>query len=90
MSRIKLLIGILVVVLIAAGAYAFAHRRDKKGDMRRLFNVRINALLETHNISYSAFMGALKKKNILVDRKILADLAAHNPDSFKRLIAKTA
>ena len=61
-----------------AGAYAFAHRRDKKGEMRRLFNVRINAALETQNLSYSKFIDALKKKNITLDRKILSTLAAAN------------
>lgn len=74
--------------LLHAGAYAFAHRRDKKGDFRRLWNVRINAALKEHGISYSVFMGALKKKNIAVNRKMLSEMAAINPESFKRLVAK--
>ncbi len=69
-----------------AGAYAFAHRRDKKNDFRKLWTVRINAALETHGLSYSKFMGALKKKGIAVDRKILATLAAQNPESFERIV----
>jgi large subunit ribosomal protein L20 len=70
-----------------AGTYAFAHRRDKKGDFRRLWNVRINAALGD-GMSYSKFIDALKKKGIGVDRKILATLAAEKPGSFKRLISQ--
>lgn len=68
-----------------AGAYAFAHRRDKKGDFRRLWNVRINAALRPLGHSYSTFIGALKKKEIGLDRKILATLAADHPEVFKKV-----
>ncbi len=71
-----------------AGAHAFAHRRDKKGDMRRLFNVKINAALRPEGFSYSKFIGEMKKKNIDIDRKILADLAENNPDTFKRVVSQ--
>ncbi len=71
-----------------AGAYAFAHRRDKKGDMRRLFNVKINAGVRPEGLTYSKFIDALKKKNIEVDRKILANLAEFNPETFKRVLAQ--
>ncbi len=71
-----------------AGAYAFAHRRDKKGVNRRLWNVKINALVREDGLSYSRFIDALHKKNIEVDRKILALLAEHNPDTFKRVVAQ--
>jgi large subunit ribosomal protein L20 len=71
-----------------AGAYAFAHRRDKKGVNRRLWNVKINALVRGEGLSYSKFIDALHKKNIAVDRKILADLAENNPDTFKRVVAQ--
>ena len=74
--------------IMHAGAYAFAHRRDKKGDMRRLFNVRINAALDAQGVSYSKFIDALKKKSIALDRKILSDLAANNPETFKRVLAE--
>lgn len=74
--------------MMHAGAYAFAHRRDKKGVNRRLWNVKINASLRAEGLTYSKFIGALKKKNIEVDRKILADLAEHNPDTFKRVLAQ--
>lgn len=70
-----------------AGTYAFAHRRDKKNDMRKLWNVRINAALG-EQLSYSKFIGALKKKGIEVDRKILASLAETKPESFKRILSQ--
>lgn len=73
-----------------AGTYAFAHRRDKKGDMRRLWNVRLNAFLNQNGLSYSKFMGALKKKNILLNRKILSELAASRPETFKKILAEVA
>ena len=69
-------------------ASAFIHRRDKKGDFRRLWNVRINSALRPHGLSYSKFMGALKKKNIIIDRKILAELAQTSPATFERIIAQ--
>ncbi|MBU6426774.1 50S ribosomal protein L20 [Patescibacteria group bacterium] len=72
--------------LAHAGAYAFAHRRDKKGDFRRLWNVKINAALRPLGLSYSKFIGAAKKKNIALDRKSLAHLAEFNSDAFKRVV----
>lgn len=74
--------------LVHAGRYAFAHRRDKKNDFRRLWSVQIGSVLKTKNISYSKFIGAMKKKNILVDRKIMATLAEYHPGSFNRLVAE--
>jgi large subunit ribosomal protein L20 len=68
-----------------AGAYAFAHRRDKKGDFRRLWNVRINAGLRPLGHSYSKFIGGLKKKNITLDRKVLSQIASENPETFKQI-----
>ncbi len=70
-----------------AGTYAFAHRRDKKGEARRLWNVRINAALG-EDMSYSKFMGALKKAGITLDRKVLSTIAQDHPESFKRIVAK--
>ena len=72
--------------IMHAGSSAFAHRRDKKGDFRRLWNVRINAALADSSFSYSTFISALKKKNIAVDRKILATLAEFKPESFRRIV----
>ena len=75
-----------------AGKYAFAHRRDKKNDFRRLWNVRINAGLGQINdqLSYSKFIGALNKKGIKVNRKMLSELAEKSPRSFEAIVKKTA
>ncbi|HET8574980.1 MAG TPA: 50S ribosomal protein L20 [Candidatus Paceibacterota bacterium] len=73
-----------------AGNHAFAHRRDKKNDYRRLWQVQINAYLrELGAPSYSKFMGLLKKKEIGVNRKMLALLARENPEAFQAIIEKT-
>jgi large subunit ribosomal protein L20 len=77
-----------VEAIAHAGAYAFAHRRDKKGDMRNLWNIKINAAVRPEGLSYSKFINALKKKNVEVDRKILADLAENNLETFKRVVAQ--
>ena len=69
-----------------AGTYSFAHRRDKKGDMRRLWNVKMSASLKEQGTSYSKFINALKKSGIALDRKILAHLAEHNPETFKKVL----
>jgi large subunit ribosomal protein L20 len=69
-----------------AGAHAFAHRRKKKGDFRRLWQVRIGAALKEYDLSYSKFVGGLKKKNIEVDRKILSQIAKESPETFKRVV----
>ncbi len=71
-----------------AGAYAFAHRKDKKNDFRKLWNVKINAALREQGLTYSKFIGTLKKKNVLVNRKMLATLAEEHPILFKNLIAE--
>ena len=69
-----------------AGAHAFAHRRDKKAVFRRLWTVKMNAALRPLGFSYSKFIDALKKKNITLDRKILAGLAEHHPDTFANVV----
>jgi len=71
-----------------AGTYAFAHRRDKKNDQRQLWEVRINAMVREHGMSYSKFIGALKKSNIELDRKILSELAQNSPAIFKKIVDK--
>jgi large subunit ribosomal protein L20 len=75
--------------IVHAGKYSFAHRRDKKNDFRRLWSVRINAGLG-QDLSYSKFIGALTKKGIKVNRKMLAELAEKSPETFSRLIKKVA
>jgi large subunit ribosomal protein L20 len=74
--------------LLHAGNYAFAHRRDKKSDNRKLWNVKINAGARELGISYSKLIDSLKKKKIELDRKILADLAENNVETFKRVLSK--
>lgn len=69
-----------------AGNHAFAHRRKKKGDFRRLWTVRLNAALRPLGFSYSRFIDALKKKNIALDRKVLSQIAHEQPDTFKRIV----
>ncbi|MEK7227585.1 MAG: 50S ribosomal protein L20 [Patescibacteria group bacterium] len=69
-----------------AGSYSFEHRKDKKGDFRRLWNVRMAALLKENGMSYSRFIPLLKKNNVALDRKILADLAQHHPETFKKIL----
>jgi large subunit ribosomal protein L20 len=69
-----------------AEAHAFRDRRDKKGTRRNEWIIKINAVLDAKGISYSKFMGAFKKKGILIDRKILADLAEHHPAIFDRIV----
>lgn len=70
-----------------AGTYAFAHRRDKKGDMRRLWNVRLNSALRENDSTYSKFIGAMKKKGMNINRKMLSEIAHQSPESFKRIVA---
>jgi len=71
---------------VHAGTYSFAHRRDKKGDIRRKWQIQMGAALQSLDHSFSTFIGALKKKNIELDRKILANLAETDRDSFKRIV----
>ncbi|MFA6006770.1 MAG: 50S ribosomal protein L20 [Candidatus Paceibacterota bacterium] len=69
--------------LAHAYQYAFGHRRDKKRDMRALFQTKIGAESKKHGISFSKLMGNLKKKNVELDRKVLATLAADYPKVFE-------
>ena len=77
-----------ITAIMHAGANAFAHRRDKKGDMRRLWNVRINAALRENGTTYSKFIDVLTKKKIEINRKMLSSIAQENPETFKRLMAQ--
>jgi len=74
--------------LFSGAMRSFNDRRERKGDMRRLWIVRINAAARQHGLSYSVFMGGLKKAGIELDRKILADLAVRNPEAFAALVEK--
>ena len=67
--------------------YSFAHRKDKKGDYRMLWIQRINAACRAQGITYSRFIAALKKANIALDRKSLADLAVSDAKAFNAVLA---
>lgn len=68
--------------------YAYRDRKRKKRDFRRLWQVKINAGAREHGLTYSKFINGLKKANIELDRKILANLAEHKPEVFKKIIEK--
>ena len=72
--------------VMRALAYAYAHRRTRKRDMRRLWIVRINAAARQHGMSYSRLMNALRLAGIGLDRKQLADLAVRDAAAFSRLV----
>ncbi|MBP9711732.1 MAG: 50S ribosomal protein L20 [Candidatus Pacebacteria bacterium] len=72
--------------LLHAGSYSFAHRKDKKSHIRKLWNIKINAGARELGMSYSKMIGALKKKNIELDRKILSDFAQNHPETFARVM----
>ena len=67
--------------------YAFRDRRSRKRDMRRLWIIRINAASRLNGLSYSKLVNGLKKANVVVDRKILADIAVRDPQTFTKLVA---
>ena len=69
-----------------AGAYAFAHRRDKKNDFRRLWTVRLNAALRAAGTTFSQFQGKMNKGHITLNRKMLSEIAHHHPKSFDRVV----
>ncbi len=74
--------------IFKAGTYAFRDRRKKKSGFRALWNIRINAAVRAAGFpSYSRFIDALKKRNIALDRKILAQLAKDHPETFNRIVA---
>lgn len=74
--------------LFHAGVYAFAHRRDKKNNFRMLWQTRISAALAPHSISYSKFMGIVHKKGIVLNRKMLAQIANDHPKTFERIVTQ--
>ena len=68
--------------------YSYRDRRTRKRDFRRLWIIRIKAAAETNGISYSRFIHGLKQLDIELDRKILADLAVHSPQTFGELVQR--
>jgi large subunit ribosomal protein L20 len=72
--------------MLKALSYAYRHRRERKGDMRRLWILRINAAARAQGLSYSQLMDGLKKSGVEVNRKILADMAVRDPATFTNLV----
>lgn len=68
-------------------SYAYRHRRERKGDMRRLWICRINAAARLEGLSYSQFINSLKRAQVEVNRKMLAEMAVRDPVAFSRLVA---
>jgi len=81
-SRLKL----AKQAMIKAGQNAYFDRKRKKTDFRQVWIVRMNAALELKGVSYSKFIGALKKQNIELDRKVLSEIAANEPKAFAELV----
>ena len=66
-------------------SYAYAHRRERKGDMRRLWISRVNAASRSHGLLYSQLMNGLRKAGVEINRKMLADIAVREPEAFASL-----
>ena len=77
--------------MLKAYSYAFAHRRERKGDMRKLWNIKINAAARANGITYSKLIHGLRLSGVEVNRKMLADLAMRDADAFAQIVetAKT-
>lgn len=71
-----------------AGAHAFRDRRKKKRNFRALWQIKINAFVREHGLSYSVFIAGLKSSNIEIDRKMLADLAVNNKKVLAQIVEK--
>lgn len=69
-----------------AGRNAFRDRRKKKGEKRQLWQIKINGALEQYGVSFSSFVNLLKGKNVELNRKVLADMAENNPETFERIV----
>lgn len=74
--------------LVRAGVYAFRDRRRRRRDFRQLWITRISAAVRQHGISYSQFVCGLKKANIQLDRKMLSEIAIHDPGAFDQVVAE--
>ncbi len=84
----KKLIKLAKTASTKAGAHAFKDRRRKKRDMRGLWQIKIGAFAKEKGLSYSKLIGSLKKNNIELDRKILADLAVNNKGVLEKVISQ--
>lgn len=80
------LIKVATEAYLHAGEYAFAGRKLKKRDFRSLWITRISETVKTYGLSYSKFIKALKEKQIVIDRKIMAHLIVERPEAFKAIV----
>lgn len=76
--------------VLQAMRHMYVDRRDKKGDFRALWIARINAAVTNLGVSYSKFIGQLKRKDIQINRKMLAELAVANPSTLKAIVDEAA
>jgi len=67
--------------------YSYRHRRERKGDFRKLWITRINAAARARGLTYSQFIAELKKSNVEINRKMLAEMAVKDPEGFATLVA---
>jgi large subunit ribosomal protein L20 len=74
--------------LLRSADYAYTHRKARKRDFRKLWNLRINAAIRPLGYNYSTFIDKLHKNNILINRKMLSELAINEPEAFKNLVEK--
>ena len=74
------------VTLIRAGVYAFRDRRVRKREFRRLWIVRVNAACRMRGFRYSQLIAGLQRANVELDRKALAEIAIHDPDTFSKIV----
>lgn len=74
--------------VLRSGEHAFAGRKKRRRDLRRLWIIRINAALSHHDVSYNKFINSLKLSGIELDRKILSELAINDPKAFEQVVTK--
>ncbi|MFA4871459.1 MAG: 50S ribosomal protein L20 [Patescibacteria group bacterium] len=84
----KKLIKLAKTAVTKAGVYAYRDRRTKKRTARQLWQIQLNAAVREHGLSYSKFIGGLKKAKIELDRKVLAEIAQKQPIIFAKIIEK--
>lgn len=72
--------------MVKALSYSYAHRRERKGDMRELWITRVSAASRANGITYGQFIDGLKKAGVQIDRKMLADMAVKEPQAFTDLV----
>jgi large subunit ribosomal protein L20 len=72
--------------MLHALSYSYAHRRERKGDFRRLWILRVSAASRAQGLSYGQFIYGLKQAGVEVNRKVLADMAVREPEAFNRLV----